>query len=382
MKQGSPVQNDDVGVRRLLRQRLWGGQADSAGTVARYLGAVQAQEFTYARWSLGQRIEASTASRVDADFAEGLFLRTHVLRPTWHFVHRSDADWLLRLTGNRVKRSMQQLTRQLGLDEEALAAGAGVIERAVADGSHCLRHQLAESLRLSNLPSTGPSLSAFLMWAELERVIISGAPVIGSSGTAKQTYAAFASRAAPSTMGGGDGGAFDRAAALREVVIRYFGSRAPSTVKDCALWSGLTLGDIREGLKNAEGLFSFEEIDGSTFVAPVEPFPAAPPGLPRVDLIQCYDEFVMGYTPTRFFNAPPLGINPARLPGHIVLLDGEVAGGWKHVMGRSSAAVPARITVSVDTRVPFTAAQSDALDDAVQRYGRFLERPVELQLPD
>jgi hypothetical protein len=32
---------------------------------------------------------------------EGAVLRTHVLRPTWHFVRAEDLGWLLDLTGPR-----------------------------------------------------------------------------------------------------------------------------------------------------------------------------------------------------------------------------------------------------------------------------------------
>ena len=39
-------------------------------------------------------------------FDDGALLRTHVLRPTWHFALPGDMRWLLRLTAPRLRRHM------------------------------------------------------------------------------------------------------------------------------------------------------------------------------------------------------------------------------------------------------------------------------------
>ena len=67
-----------------------------------WLTAVQSQEHWYARWSLGQRTRRAKASTVDRAFDDGRFLRTHVLRPTWHYVAATDLGWLMELSGPRV----------------------------------------------------------------------------------------------------------------------------------------------------------------------------------------------------------------------------------------------------------------------------------------
>src|SRR4051794_34735339 len=77
-----------IARHRMRRLGLWTPSAASPADVVRGLVAVQAQEHHYARWSLGQRTAGrATASAVDAAFDRGAFLRTHVLRPTWHYVH-------------------------------------------------------------------------------------------------------------------------------------------------------------------------------------------------------------------------------------------------------------------------------------------------------
>ena len=68
-----------------------------------WFGAVQAQEYPAARWALGLRARALTDRLVAHAFDAGEILRTHAMRPTWHFVARADIRWLQMLTGPRVQ---------------------------------------------------------------------------------------------------------------------------------------------------------------------------------------------------------------------------------------------------------------------------------------
>jgi hypothetical protein len=89
-----------------------------------------------------------------------------------------------------------------------------------------------------------------------------------------------------------------------------------------------------------------------------------------VDLIQGYDEYVMGYSQTR---VAPLSIRPGGgAPDflHTILLDGGLAGRWKQVVTSTS------VTVATQLHVAPTPAQESALDDAVRRYGRFHGLPT------
>ena len=65
------------------------------------LGAVQVQDYPAAQWALGLRLAGASAAALDAAFAAGTILRTHVMRPTWHFVTPADICWLLALTAPR-----------------------------------------------------------------------------------------------------------------------------------------------------------------------------------------------------------------------------------------------------------------------------------------
>lgn len=76
----------------------------TAVEVVTWLGAVQAQEYEEAKWSVGQRLASGTESEVERALTERQILRTHILRPTWHLVSRADIRWLLRLTSPGCRR--------------------------------------------------------------------------------------------------------------------------------------------------------------------------------------------------------------------------------------------------------------------------------------
>jgi len=160
--------------RRLFTQRLAGRPFDTSAEAVRWLGAVQAQEFAEAQWSLAQRSLDRTVTDVDAAFDRGDILRTHVLRPTWHFVHQTDIRWLLRLTRPRVHALNRYWYAKFGLDGPTLARGHDVLADALEPGRPLTRRELAGRLQLAGVEADGLRLGYLLMHAELEELVCSG----------------------------------------------------------------------------------------------------------------------------------------------------------------------------------------------------------------
>ncbi|MET3367214.1 UNVERIFIED_CONTAM: hypothetical protein ABIE34_000435 [Jeotgalibacillus campisalis] len=386
----SSIPTETIRRIRLRRQQLRAPYAGRPGDVVRNLLAVQSQEFPYARWTLAQRSSTSassmvTAAEVEQAVADGTILRTHILRPTWHFVHRDDLGWLMALSADRLHQGNKGMYRQTGIDEDSAAKSGRILAAAVADGAHKTREELAEALGQSGLPSKGLGFIYHLMHAEISGVLVSGSPVRSAGGALKQTYALFDERVPdpallPLTHEG-------REQALGRLALRYFTSRGPATVKDCAAWSGLTMKDIKRGIDVAgdisPGSLGSVQIDGLGFYlaseevealrSGVHPSPVKDSGVPRMDLIQCYDEYVMGYSQSRHFLGGTAPYFPEdNGPMHVVLLDGRLAGWWRH--GFSGG------TCEVDVRMnqPPTAEEQAALQSEVDRYGRFLGMETKL----
>ena len=101
----------------MVNQGLWRPAAPDGESVLRALVGMQAQEFGYALWSVAQRIDDPVGSAdLLTAFDDGRLLRTHVLRPTWHFALPEDIRWLLRLTAPKLRSINGYYDRQLGLD--------------------------------------------------------------------------------------------------------------------------------------------------------------------------------------------------------------------------------------------------------------------------
>lgn len=134
----------------LLRDPGMGSPEDVVGS----LTAMQSQLHAYARWSCGQRTSAAEATEVDGAFDAGRILRTHLLRPTWHYTAPEDLRWLMRVTGPRVDAANARKYRDLELDPQVLSKSNAVIARAVA-GAARTRQELAGVLESPPPPTSG-----------------------------------------------------------------------------------------------------------------------------------------------------------------------------------------------------------------------------------
>ncbi|HEX6339399.1 MAG TPA: winged helix DNA-binding domain-containing protein [Jiangellaceae bacterium] len=350
---------------RLHRGGLIGEPWPDPDEVVRRLGAGQAQDFGPAVWSIGQRLQAATEPDLLAWFDAGHFLRTHVLRPTWHFVLPSEIRWLLELTGPRVHASNAYYYRQTGLDDAVLRRCHELIGTALAGGRSLTRTELSAVLADGGIAATGIRLSYVLMHAELEQLICSG-PRRGK----QQTYALLAERAPRAVE-------LPRDEALAELTGRYFASRGPASAKDFSWWSSLTVADVRRGIEILGDELDSRIAGEVTFYwhGRLEPPPAMPPG--TVHLLQPYDECVGSYSETRGL-WDPAGHDKRRQRATYVgllLLDARIAGFWKRTIRRSD------VIVDVKLCEPFNAAATRSLRAAVEEHGRFLGRDGVLAEP-
>jgi len=334
--------------------------------VVRLLGAVQAQDYPYAKWAIAQRTKNLVDRDVEAAFASGAILRTHVLRPTWHFVLPEDARWMLALTGPRVQRTMGYYGRRLGLDAGVYRKSCRALERALRDGQQLTRAELRPILKRAGVPvSTGQHLGRVLIEAETSCVVISGA----RRGN-QFTYALFDERVPP-------GKARDRDEALHELARRYFATRSPATVHDFAWWSGLTIGDAQRGIDAAGAALKHETLDGRAYWTARDGLSSG--RAPRIaHLLPNYDEYFIGFKDRTAFSERLSGTRALSenqldaLFGHVVCVNGQIVGGWGRPSGRDRV-------ITLKLLLKLTGAERKLVDRAAQRFGEFLGAPVRLR---
>ena len=343
-----------IAAWRLHTLRLVGHTYPSATEAVRGLLGVQAENFAQTGWALACRTPGMTESEFHTLFNDGEILRTHVLRPTWHFATREDLPWLLTVTEPRVRRTYEQLRRQHALDDAALAAAHDVIRASLSGGAHRTRGALAEQLRDAGLPAEGMQLSTILADAELSGLICSG-PLDGK----EQTYALLEERA-PSARRP------DRDEALAELALRYFTGHGPATERDLAYWATLTVTDVRSGLAHVSDQLGSLEHEGKTYWFAGEP-PTTTGQEPRAHLLLIFDEYFRGYQDSRYvLDTAGLVTRGRTATIGMVLVDSQMVGDMRRSVTGETVTFDIRLFRDLD------AGETDALHETAERYGAFL----------
>ena len=353
--------------RRLATQRLSAAGLRHGAEVVRLLGCVQSQDAPLAAWSLGMRMRPGTTyADVLAEQASGGWVRTHVLRPTWHLLAPDDLRWMQRVTGPRVEGGMAGVNLRLGLTDEVVTAALGVLESLLAGPTPRTRREVRVAFDAAGLPTAVQHLAHLLIIAEVRALICSGPP----RGT-EHTYVLVDEVVPP---GASDALADDDA--RRELTRRFIRGHGPASERDLARWSTLTLGQIRSALADLTGVLERVEVDGRELWLDPQ-VPARSTHEHAALLLPTFDEVCLSYADTGFPRRAP-DANRQRLlseaGGGIVVVGGEDLGTWKRV----ASARQVRVTVWPD--VPLGRDDLAAIAEAAQQLADFLERPLDLVL--
>jgi hypothetical protein len=352
---------------RLVSQKLLYTDVSDPADIVAWLGAVQSQDFPGAKWALALRLGSGQARRsngltndaIERAFNAGTILRTHVLRPTWHFVTPADIGWMLALTAPRVHQFSTHAHRQFELDSRTLSRARTIIARALADGSQLTRAELAAALRRGGISASGPRLGLLTIDVEINKIMCSGA-LRGR----QHTYARFDSRA-PETR------PHTREESLAELTKRFFTSHGPATLRDFAWWSGLTMREAKEGVELAKPQLTLERVDDLEYWMAPEDTPHRRTAVCAY-LLPNYDEYLIAYKNRDLVGASDLSAQEAYT--HQIVIDGQFVGTWKPIAARDG------MRLDVKLRRTLTSPQHRALQRAVAGYGEFVGKAISTNL--
>jgi hypothetical protein len=340
---------------RLGAQRLVGDGGASPAEVVGHLGAVQSQLHDMALWAIGRRCGA-TLAELETAFGRGDFLRTHVLRPTWHHVLASDLADLLEVTAPRVRQLMVSGNNYLGFTPERMDRAADIACDTVEKSDEPLtRADLDTVLTDAGYPRVGNSLAHIMIHAELTGRIASG-PVRGK----QHTYIPVAlpqSRRSPD----------ERLAWIARLYARGHG---PFRDRDLAWWTSLTLTQSRRAIQLAE--LRSVECGGEAYYLDDEPSPV---DVPRAMLLANFDEFISyARDPDDFAGIGGRDWSMLMRSTGLLFIDGQLAGSWTRKLSSRTA------SLEVATARRITAAVRAEIEAEAGRFGAFVERPVKLEL--
>ncbi len=311
----------DIPPLRLANQRISAPITGSVKDIVKYLGAVQSQDYMMAKLAIGLRLNDGSEQLVDEAITAGDIIRTHILRPTWHFVSSDDLPWMLDLTASRIRKGMNGRHRELGLTPSILTKCKKIMGEALSGGKHLTRNELIKLLNDAKIKTDMNRASHIFAEAELSGLICSGAP----EGN-KQTYALISERinGAPKVS---------REEALAKLARIYFTSRGPATIRDFSWWSGLNLTDSRKAAELVKTEFtSFPEGNSTYFYdktrANIQPDD-------KLYLLPAFDEYLIAYTDRSAVLSEAIARSYVTLNGMffpIIVYKCRVAGIWKRTI--------------------------------------------------
>lgn len=354
----------DITGQRLLNLHLLRPDSETPQAAVDWLVASQAQDYAGAKWALGLRVKHATDTLLDKAFNDGSILRTHVLRPTWHFVTPADIRWLLTLTAPRVHQVNGTMYRQAGLDETIFSQSAKAIIKALQDGEQLTRGELRDRLQQVGIDtSVAFRVTYIMMWAELERIICSG-PRRGK----QFTYMLLEERVAAAAP-------LIYAESLAKLAGRYFKSRGPATAADFAKWSGLTLTEAREGVEAVRHELVQDKVNGETCWRPQTVISTISPS-PQAFLLSIYDEYISSYKDRSAMGETEVGEKLMAMGNaltYIIVLDGQIAGTFRRELKRKS------VIVELNPFRPLTGAEEEAVSAAAHQFATFLNLSLDLK---
>ncbi|HEX7295444.1 MAG TPA: winged helix DNA-binding domain-containing protein, partial [Pyrinomonadaceae bacterium] len=306
-------------------------------------------------WAIAQRMQNATDESIERAFNEGKIIRTHVMRPTWHFVAPQDVRWLLELTAPRVNIASGSAYRKFELDGQVFRQTTKVLLRALKGGKHLTRSSLRRILNEAGVSADdGIRLGYILLRAELDRVICSG-PRDGN----QFTYALFDERV-PHTK------RIERDQALAMLTEAYFRSHGPASLQDFMWWSGLTAVEAKSGINMVQDYLTRISFGDKVFWAPkceenmnIKATSAC--------LLADFDEYVVAYKDRSALCATTdqLTITNGIL-GRTVIVDGKIVGTWKQTNDQG------QVTIAVQPYRSLKKSALLAIGTAVNRYAKFL----------
>ncbi len=312
----------EISRTRLISQNIGEKSLKTCKEVVRWMGAMQAQDFGMSKWAIGVRLPNPTENEITRAINSGEILRTHLLRPTWHYVSNDDIYWMLALTAPQIKPAFKSRHSDLGITKEILKKSYEVLEKALRDGTHLTREEAITELAKVKIATDQNRASHLFAWAELEGLICSGALKDG-----KPTYALLDERVPTKKS-------LTKQEALATLAKTYFSSRSPATLQDFVWWSGLSIKEAKQALDSVTTDFKSETINSKTYWYSESPR-SPKKELDSVYLLPAFDEFIISYkdrTATMPFETHKKAVSDNGIFRPIIVVNGQVRGIWKRIV--------------------------------------------------
>jgi hypothetical protein len=353
--------SEHIAYHRLVNQQLAGTKIKTPKEMVGHFGAMQAQDYAMAKWAVGTRLSV-TEQVIDKALHAGDIVRTHVLRPTWHFVSKDDIRWMLELTAPHVKKLITPMCKKHELDEKVLGRYNERIEKLLSGNKHLTREEIMCELNVKTTSATDFRPVLIAMHAELEGLICNGV-IRGKT----HTYALLSERTPVSKK-------LTKEEGLAKLASIYFKSHGPATAQDFAWWSGLSVANTKLAIELIKPDFDSVEINQQTYFSKPIIYNTKT-DLNKVYFLPAFDEFLIGYKDRT--GSIPLKYQPKVFTRNgifkpVLVVSGQVIGTWSRTLKKDFISIEKQLFKSVSK------AAKQSIFNAANKYGNYLNMKVSI----
>jgi hypothetical protein len=347
----------EILAHRLHNQLLTNTPFRRIGEVVGWMGAMQAQDFPGAKWSIALRTPAANEQDIEQAITGREIVRTWPMRGTLHFVAAKDIRWMLKLLTPRIISNAAGRYRQLELDEIVFSKTRKILTRVLQDGKILTRQALYSVFENEKIVSGNQRGIHILQRHAMEGLICFG-PHEG-----KQPTFVLLDEWTPGTVN------LNRDEALATIAVRYFTSHGPALIKDFVWWTGLTVAEARESVELAKPTIEKLKFHDKEFWYGT---PNSYPDHTKTSLLLLpgFDEYILGYTDRCLIidSQYKSKLTPGGgMFNSTIISDGKVIGTWKRSLKKDRL---------IFDRSPFsrlTVNEKSAIGLAEKKYAVFLE---------
>lgn len=349
----------DLLNHRLHHQGLLVPRFKTPHQVMAHLGALQAQDYVGAKWSIGLRLpNTTTNATIEAALTAGTIVRTWPMRGTLHIIAAEDVRWMLKLLTPRMITNSGRRHKQLELDDTVFKQASEIMIKELQGGRQRTRKELLKTLETAGISTAKQRGYHILLWAAQHGLICFG-PVRGK----QHTFVLLDEWISTSKQ-------LTREESLAEIAYRYFIAHGPATLADFIWWTGLYTADARAALEMVRHQLMSVTFDEQTYWLSTNN-PPPTDALNSVQLLPGFDEYLLSYTDRSATLSPdyiPL-IHPGKngIFKPTLVLNGRVVGKWERKLKKHS------VEINVTPFVPLNDHHLEMINTAAERYRHFEE---------
>ena len=353
--------HSDISTIRAYNQQLNQSQFSTAKELVGYMGAMQAQDFPMARWAVGLRLAEATDKTIEAAYNNGEIIRTHVMRPTWHFVSPADIYWMIELTAPRIKPLLKSGDLKLELTPKLLNKCYQLIENELSSNGSITRGDLKQLFENAKINTDENRLSHIMMNAELDSLVCSG-PLKNT----KLTFALLSERVPHKQT-------LSKDESLAELAKRYFSSHGPATIQDFVWWSGLSVSDAKKSIEINKNILISETIENEVYW--FSNLSSLQTNQSVVHFLPAFDEILISYRNRNAIintshNKKAISDNGIFRP--IIVVNGHVAGIWRRATKKNRIEIEISLFFQHDNEI------ISLIEYEVSNYVKFINMPAQL----